>query len=100
MVCDAHATKLATDTLKPARKLQPRDLPRDWKPTPVTPVGAGSDSVSSYATPTTRPRVVGQSLFGVITSGPLTPEPDYTGMGTPETKIARAEWFIAKRKPG
>jgi len=45
-------------------------------------------------------RVIGQSSFGVITSGPLTPEPDYTGMDVADAKIARAKWHIALRQPG
>lgn len=35
MVCEAHATKLATGPAKPVRKLQPRDLPATWKPVPI-----------------------------------------------------------------
>ena len=92
---------------KPPRKLQPRDLPADWKPTPIpapalaAPVPAGQPSTA--LPPLTHPsqtRVVGQSSFGVVTSGPLTPEPDYTGMDVAERKIARAKWHIALRQPG
>ena len=92
---------------KSPRKIQPRDLPAAWKPTPIpVPVSAASVPVAQPSTalpPLTHPdqtRVIGQSSFGVITSGPLTPEPDYTGMGVAERKIARAKWHIALRQPG
>lgn len=90
---------------EPPRKLQPRDLPADWKPMPIPasapPAVAGQSSTA--LPPLTHPsqtRVIGQASFGVITSGPLTPEPDYTGMGIAEAKIARARWHIALRQPG
>ena len=111
-VCAAKAASDAAQAAKPPRKLQPRDLPVDWRPTPigapsqapasvVAPVAASQPGTalvpSSYCTP---PRVVGQASFGKITSGPLTPEPDYTGMDDVERKIARAAWSIALRKTG
>ena len=109
-VCQAvTAERAAPEPPKPPRKLQPRDLPADWRPTPIlapapalaTPALAGQPS--TLLPPLTHPdqtRVIGQASFGVITSGPLTPEPDYTGMGIAERKIARAKWHIALRQPG
>ena len=105
------AAERAAPVTKPPRKLQPRDMPADWRPTPVAaspPALAGpppqaSLPSSSALPPLTHPsqvRVVGQASFGVITSGPLTPEPDYTGMGIAERKIARAKWHLALRQPG
>ena len=97
---------------KPPRKLQPRDLPATWQPTPIAapppasaaaiPPPAASQSPTVLA-PLSHPdqvRVVGQASFGLITSGPLTPEADYTGMGVAERKIARAKWHLALRQPG
>lgn len=120
-VCRVVATeRAAAGSAKPSRKLQPRDLPADWRPTPLPlpapasvsqlaapPTVAGQPSTalvpSRELPPLTHPdqtRVIGQSLFGVITSGPLTPEPDYTGMGIAERKVARSKWHIALREPG
>lgn len=100
-------TQAEAKLAKPPRKPQPRDLPADWKPTPVpasAPAAPGTTAQPSTAlAPLTHPgqtRVVGQASFGVITSGPLTPEPDYTGMGVAERKVARAMWHLKLREPG
>lgn len=107
----------AAQSAKPPRKLQPRDMPADWRPTPLAaaslpgttpPSRPGSPPLAASEpgralVPLSHPdqvRVVGQASFGVITSGPLTPEPDYTGMGVAERKIARINWTIAKRQTG
>ena len=103
----------AVRAARPPRKAQPRDLPADWRPTPVgttseRPVATGLPALSGKAgTPVpatasrpTRVRVVGQDSFGVITRGPLTPEPDYTGMSDVQRKIAEATWQMALRDPG
>ena len=110
-VCAVQEAQAAAKLAKPPRKLQPRDLPADWRPTPI-PAPAPAPALatpplaaqpSKLLPPLTHPdqtRVIGQASFGVITSGPLTPEPDYTGMGIAERKIARAKWHIALRQPG
>lgn len=111
-VCLVVEAETAAEATKSPRKLQPRDLPADWRPTPIAvpalasavivPVPAAGQPPTTLA-PLTHPdqvRVVGMASFGPITSGPLTPEPDYTGMGVAERKIARAKWHLALRQPG
>ena len=102
---DVRAVQEAQAAAKLPRKAQPRDLPTDWKPTPISApaLSAVIGQPLKALPPLTHPsqaRAIGQSSFGVITSGPLTPEPDYTGMGVAEAKIARARWHIALRQPG
>jgi len=113
-VCQVMAAeRAASESAKPPRKLQPRDLPVDWRPTPIPSAPAATTTVPAPPAPATQSssalpalthprqaRVIGQSTFGVITSGPLTPEPDYTGMGVAERKVARSRWHIALRQPG
>ena len=68
--------------IKP-RKLQPRDLPKDWHPQPIVPT-------------TNAPQTL-RELLGPVMSGPDLPEPDYSGMDDVERKIARMDWSIKRR---
>jgi hypothetical protein len=83
-VAAEQAARAATEAAPPKRKLQPRDLPKDWKP------HLSADPV---------PDKPGSALhaMGPINSGPLLQEPDYTGMDPVERKIARMKWSIRRR---
>lgn len=103
-VCAVEAAHTETSATKPSPKPQPRDVPADWRPTALATAApkAASEPARALAAVShpDQVRVVGQASFGVITSGPLTPEPDYTGMDVAERKIARAKWTITLRETG
>ena len=83
-VCQIVKVEDVALAVKPPRKLQPRDMPKDWRPVSISP-------------PMPRPQQSLRELLGPVTSGPDLPEPDYTGMDDFERKIARMDWSIKKR---
>lgn len=73
---------------KPARKLYPRDMPKDWRPREVAVVPATVNPGEPFANLRAR--------GPTPTTGPWVPEPDYTGMDNVERNIARVKWTIAR----